>query len=86
MPESFMPRWFPAVAPISENEICIMGGMGLVDGDFSCLGDVQVFDIQSRQAMKAVGNFAGLTQFIAMGNNATTMADNSIVALVSSEV
>ena len=85
MPKSFMPRWYPAVAPISENEICIMGGMGIVDQDFSCLGDVMVFDVQTRQATKAVGNFAGLTQFIASGNNAYT-TDSSVVALVENDM
>ena len=36
-------RWFPAVSAINDNTIAIMGGMGVIDDEDSCLGDVYVF-------------------------------------------
>ena len=42
-----MGRWFLAVAPINDLEIAVMGGMGLVDDEVSCLGDVYIFNTQT---------------------------------------
>ena len=71
---------------MNDSEIYILGGMGIVDGDYSCLGDVIKFDTASQTADKLVGNFAGLTQFQAAGNNSACIGDNTIVALAENDM
>ena len=44
-----MGRWFLAAAPLNSEEIAIMGGMGLVDDEISCLGDVYILNTQTGQ-------------------------------------
>ena len=66
---------------MNESEICLMGGMGEVDDDFSCLGDVYAYSTTTNSFTQLVKNFHGLTQFQAEGNNAAFIADNMVVAL-----
>lgn len=49
MPETILsPRWMSAVAPISDSEIAIIGGLQEdEDEDINAMGDVILFDTNS---------------------------------------
>ena len=80
-----MGRWFLAAAPINTNEIAIMGGMGLVDDEMSCLGDVHILNTQTGQFEQRIQNFNGLLQFQCTGNKAICVDDETVLALVESD-
>lgn len=61
VPEAILtPRWLPAVAPLNESEIAIIGGCSIEDDEVDCLGDVIVFNVETEEAEKVVKNYAGL--------------------------
>lgn len=73
----------PAVAPINESEVAIVGGLGLdeEDGEVSVMGDVVIFNVSSQAAEKPVKNFKGLMQLCSFGNQAASVGDDTIVIL-----
>ena len=65
IPEATLsPRWMPGVAPLNSEQIVVMGGIGIVDDETSCLGDVVIFDAGSGRAERVVPNFGGILQFV----------------------
>ena len=86
MGSKVIPRWYPAVVPLNDSEIYMLGGMGIVDGDYSCLGDVIKLDTASLTVDRLVGNFAGLCQFQVAGNNSACIGDKTIVALAENDM
>lgn len=60
-----------------------MGGLGIDEDDdeVSTMGDVIIFNVQSRTAEKAVRNLPGLIQVCSFYNQAASVGDDTIIAL-----
>ena len=83
--KTIMGRWFAAVASINSREIAIMGGIGVVDDEDSCLGDCYVFNTETGMVDQKIQNFPGLLQFQSQGNKAQKIDEDVVVALVQKD-
>lgn len=67
-------RSFPAVSPINDTEIAILGGY-----DNGCLGDLIIFQVTTKQWVNVT---SGDYKFFADGNQCAQVGHNKMVALV----
>ena len=61
--QQLAPRWMAATAPINDSEIAIVGGLGFdVDiGEAAAMGDVVIFNTQTKATERRVRNLQGFT-------------------------
>ena len=78
------PRYQPAVAPINQNEIAIMGGWA--SEGYSRLGDVVLFDTRTKKCETVVSDQTNSTiKFNALANQSGRTKIDSMMALVSDQ-
>ena len=81
-PSVLAPRFYPAVALVSDDQIAIIGGLGFDEaGDLGVMGDVVVFDAVAQTAEARVRNMPGLIQICSQGNQAASVGDETVVLL-----
>ena len=77
-PTILSPRSFPAVVPLNNTEIMIFGGW---DKNYNNLGDVIVFDTQTKQCRKAMSE--GASKFCAYSNRCVQATNDKVIGLVN---
>lgn len=78
---SLEPRAFPAVAPLNDREIVLMGGRCT----FNLIGDVHILDTRTDQLQLVLETNEKYLEFQAYGHQVGRLRKNKVVALVEDE-